>query len=140
METGMNAEIKNAVDWKAPAVALDDSLRVVIQKMVANKSSAVLVKTGDQVVGIVTDMDIVAGIARRDDLDGTRISGIMTPCELILGKTVKSPCVQIDSEESLENAIGVMNNAGIHHLVVSGEKDTHAGMVSAMDLLQLVIS
>jgi CBS domain-containing protein len=140
METGLKTEIQSAVDWKAPAVALDDNLRAAIQKMVENSSSAVLVKTGDQVVGIVTDMDIVASIARHDDLDGTKVSGIMTRCELILGKTVQSPCVQIDSEESLVNAIGVMNNAGIHHLVVSGEKDTHTGMVSALDLLKLVIS
>ena len=137
---GLNAEIKNAVNWEAPAVAMDDSLRVVIQKMVDGRSSAVLVKAGDVVAGIVTEMDMLASIARHDDLDGTKVSGFMTRCELILGKAVKSPCVQLDSEQSVGDAIGVMNGAGVHHLVVSGEKDTCTGMVSVLDLLRLVIS
>lgn len=137
---GLNTEIKTVVNWEAPAVAMDDSLRVVIQKMVDGKSSAVLVKAGDAVAGIVTDMDMLASIARHDDLDGTKVSGFMTRCELILGKAVKSPCVQLDSEQSAGDAIGVMNGAGVHHLVVSGEKDTCTGMVSVLDLLRLVIS
>ena len=140
MKMGLSAEIKNAVNWEAPAVAMDDSLRVVIQKMVDSKSSAVLVKSGDAVVGIVTDMDMLGSIARHDDLDGTKASGFMTRCELILGKAVKSPCVQLDAEQSVGDAIGVMNGAGIHHLVVSGEDDKCAGMVSVLDLLRLVIS
>ena len=137
---GLNAEIKNAVNWEAPVVAMDDSLRVVIQKMVDSKKSAVLVKAGDDVVGIVTDMDMLASIARHDDLDGTKVSGFMTSCELILGKPVKSPCAQLDSAQSVGDAIGVMNVAGVHHLVVSGEKDVCAGVVSVLDLLKLVIS
>lgn len=140
MKMGLNAEIKNAVNWDAPAVAMDDSLRVVIQRMVDSKSSAVLVKTGDAVVGIVTDMDMLDSIAKHNDLDGTTASGFMTRCELILGKPVKSPCVQLDTEQSVGNAIGVMNGAGIHHLVVSDDKGECAGMVSALDLLRLVIS
>ena len=137
---GLNTEIKTVVNWEAPAVAMDDSLRVVIQKMVDGKSSAVLVKAGDDVTGIVTDMDMLASIAKYDDLDGTKVSDVMTRCELILGKAVNSPCVQLDSEQSAGNAIGVMNGAGIHHLVVSGNKNTCTGMVSALDLLRLVIS
>lgn len=137
---GLNTEIKNAVNWEAPAVAMDDSLRVVIQKMVDSKSSAVLVKADDAVAGIVTDMDMLASIARHDDLDGTKVSGFMTRCELILGKAVKSPCVQLDSEQNAGDAIGVMNGAGVHHLVVSGEKDTCTGIVSVLDLLRLVVS
>lgn len=136
---GLNTEIKNAVNWEAPAVAMDDSLRIVIQKMVDSKRSSVLVKTGDDVVGIVTDMDILGSIARYDDLDGTKVSGFMTGCELILGSAVKSPCVQLDSEQSVGDAIGVMNAAGVHHLVVSGDKETCTGVVSVLDLLEMAI-
>jgi predicted transcriptional regulator len=140
MKMELGTEIKNAVNWEAPAVAMDDSLRTVIQKMVAGKSSAVLVKTGDDVVGIMTDMDVLGSIARHDDLDETKVSTFMTHCELILGKSVKSPCVQLDAEQSLGNAIEVMNRAGIRQLVISGEKDKGAGMVSVLDLLKLAIS
>ena len=137
---GFNDEIINAVDWDAPSVDMEANLRTVIQLMVENQSSALTVMMGDEVMGVVTDMDILESFGRTDDLDETRAADFMTTCELISNKEITSPCAQLDSAESVENALAVMNSAGVHHLLVSGDEKKKAGIVSILDLLKLVIS
>ena len=137
---GLNDEISLAVNWDAPSVGIEDSLRIVIQKMIDANVSALAVKTGDHVVGVITDMDVMLGVDEGNDLDETKASSFLTACELIDDKGVKSPCVQLDAAESVGNALGVMAVAGVHNLLVSGENKKGAGMVSVHDLLRLVIS
>lgn len=137
---GLNDEIKAAVNWNAPSVDIEDSLRTVIQKMVDANSSALAVKQGVFVVGVITDMDVMCSVDDGDDLDETKAANFMTACELIDDKGVKSPCVQLDAAESVGNALGIMTRAGVHNLLVSGESEKGAGMVSVHDLLRFVIS
>lgn len=137
---GLNDDISAAVNWDAPRIAMEDSLRVVIQKMVDSRTSALLVKVGAEVAGIVTDMDVMKAVVDENDLDKTKASNLMTACELISGNVVKSPCVQLHEAESVKNALGVLDTAGVHNLVVSGENDKLTGIVSIRDLLKLVIS
>jgi CBS domain-containing protein len=137
---GFNDEIINAVNWDAPSVDMEANLRTVIQMMVDNQSSALTVMMGEEVMGVVTDMDILESFGRNDDLDETKAAKFMTTCELISNKEVTTPCAQLDSAESVENALAVMNSAGIHHLLVSGDEKKKAGIVSILDLLKMVIS
>lgn len=137
---GLNDEITTAVNWDAPSVDMNDSIRVAIQKMVGSKTSALVVKSGDEVVGVVTDMDLMGCVDRSEDLDKSKASGCMTACELIKGGPVKSPCAQLDSAQSVGDALRVINIAGVHHLMVSGEDDKCVGVVSVIDLLKAVLS
>ncbi len=137
---GMSDEIKSVVNWDAPSVEPADSLRVVIQKMVESNVCALTVKLNEEVVGVVTEMDLMYSIDKKDDLDHTNASSLMSACELISDKAVATPCVQLDASESVENALGVMNIAGVHHLVVDGGDDNSVGIVSIGGLLKLVIS
>jgi predicted transcriptional regulator len=57
----LNQEIKNAVNWDAENVSREDSLRTVIKKIVKSKTSALVVKMDEIVIGFVTDMDIIDG-------------------------------------------------------------------------------
>lgn len=134
---GLNAEIKSVVNWDAPSVDIEDNLRKVIKKMLEHNASALAVKVGDEVAGVVTDMDVMDCISNKEDLDEIKASKFMTACELINDKGVKTPCVQLDESQSVESALGVMATAGVHHLLVAGEKT--AGMVSVHDLLKLVV-
>ncbi len=136
---GLNDEINNVVKWDVPSVSSDDSLRTVIQKMVDNKVTAVLIKSGDDVLGVATDMDILNSIDNAADLDETKSAQMMTACEMITNEEVQSPCVQLDPTISVEMALGVMARAGVHHLMVSGDGKS-VGMVSIQDLLSLVVS
>ena len=134
---GLGSEISSAVKWDSPSVDMQGTLRTAINKMVNSGVSALVVKSDDQVVGVVTDMDLMRCIAKGDDLDAVAVSSFMTSCEVISGKKIKSPCIQLDKTQSVKDAIGVMELAGVHHLFVAGEKD--AGVISAQDLLRLVV-
>jgi CBS domain-containing protein len=119
---------------------MEANLRTVIQMMVDNQSSALTVMMGKEVMGVVTDMDILESFDKNDDLDKTKAAEFMTTCELISNKEITSPCAQLDSAESVKNALAVMNSAGVHHLLVSDGEKKKAGIVSILDLLKLVIS
>lgn len=134
---GLGDAISSAVKWDAPSVAMQDTLRVAITKIANSGASALVVKSGDTVVGLVTDMDLMGSVAKGDDLDGMAVSTFMSACEIISDKAIKTPCVQLDETQSVENAIGVMDLAGTHHLLVTGGNEV--GVVSAHDLLRLVV-
>jgi 3-hydroxyisobutyrate dehydrogenase-like beta-hydroxyacid dehydrogenase/predicted transcriptional regulator len=132
---GLSDTIQSAVQWGAQSVDMADSLRTAIARMAQAGTSALVVKSGGEVVGLVTDQDLMGSVARGDDLDTVTVAGFMTPCEIISGKEVKNPCVQLDETQSVGNAIGVMDVAGTHHLLVTGERGV--GVISAHDLLRL---
>ncbi|MDH4319105.1 MAG: CBS domain-containing protein [Desulfobulbaceae bacterium] len=134
---GLNDEIGGAVHWDTAVVESEDTLRTVIGKFVDSCSSALVVKRGETVLGVVTDIDLMESIVRGDDLDSVKVGQFMTACELITAEGTKSPCAQLDESESVENALKVMSAAGVHNLLVSGTNRT--GMVSIRDLLKYLI-
>lgn len=134
---GLNDEIGGAVHWDTAVVESEDTLRTVIGKFVDSCSSALVVKQGETVLGVVTDIDLMESIVRGDDLDSVKVGRFMTACELITAEGTKSPCAQLDETESVENALKVMSAAGVHNLLVSGTNRT--GMVSIRDLLKYLI-
>lgn len=134
---GLSNEIRSVVTWNSPSVDMQGTVLAAIDKIANSGVSALIVKNGDKVVGIVTDMDLMGFIAKGNDLDGFTVSKIMTSCEVISDKTRTTPCIQLEESQSVQNAIKLMDVAGIHHLLVTGEKGT--GIVSAQDLLRLVV-
>ena len=136
----LTATIGAAVNREAPAVSLDDTLRTAIRQMTVARCSALMVKSGDEVVGVVTEMDLLEGLVRHDDLDATRVARFMTSCELITGRAACSPCVQLDENELVQDALATMHKAGMHHLLVAGDGNQALGMVSVADLLKLAIA
>ena len=134
---GLDAEIKSVVNWDAPSVDINESLQKVIQHMVDYNTSALVVKMNDEVVGIVSDMDVMDCIINDKDQDAIKTSECMSACELIKDVGVKTPCAQLHESESAKSALMVMSSAGVHHLLIAGEKK--AGLVSVKDLLKLAI-
>lgn len=138
---GINESISAAVQRDVPFVGQDESLRSAIVKMADSAESAIIVKNGEDLVGVVTDMDLMSSVVDGDDLDSTPVARFMTACELITKKAAKIPCVQLDEGESIKNALDIMYEAGVHHLLVSGGSDDEViGMVSAKSLLKIAAS
>ena len=135
-----NKTIKNAVKRKFPAVGLEDTLDTALKAMANGNASALVVKTGDDLVGVVTISDIMYSLTNEDDLHQTPVSSFMTSCEFISGKLTSNPCVQLDEDEDALSAIKVMNEAGVNHLLVSGSKGEPAGMVSSLEIIKLLAS
>lgn len=137
---GFNDSISAAIQKDTPAVGLEDSLRTAVRKMSDAGASAIIVQSGAELVGIVTVMDLMNSVCRNDDLDGTKVTSFMTACELITRVVARVPCIQLDEDESVKNALDIMNEAGVHDLLVSGGPQGKAiGMVSAADLLKIAV-
>lgn len=134
----LNQEIKNAVNWDAENVSMEDSLRTVIKKIVKSKTSALVVKMDEIVIGFVTDMDIIDSINSGADLDETKANSFMIACELITERATTNPGIQLHEEESVENAFRLMSGAGVHSIMISGESEKCVGVVSITDLLGLI--
>ncbi len=135
----LNQEIKEAANWDTETVSMDDSLRTVIRKMVKSKTSALVVKMGDIVIGFVTDQDIIDSIDSGADLDETKAKSFMMACELITEKETINPCIQLHEAESVGTALHLMSRAGAHNLMISGEDDTCVGTVTITDLLAVMV-
>jgi len=135
----LNQEIKNGVNRDAETVSMEDSLRIVIKKLLKSTTSALVVKMDEIVIGFVTDMDIIDSIDSGADLDETKADSFMIACELITTRrSTTHPCIQLHEEESVGNALRLMSGAVVHSLMVSGESDTCVGMVSITYLLCLI--
>ena len=132
--------IKNAVNRKFPAVGLSDTLDTALQAMAKANASALVVKTDEDLVGVVTISDIMYSLTNEDDLHQTPVSSFMTSCEFISDKATNNPCVQLDEDEDVLSAIKVMNEAGVNHLLVSGSKGEPVGMVSSLEIIKLLAS
>lgn len=122
-----------------PAVNLEDSLRTAIKNMSDANATALMVKSGDELVGIVTETDIMHQVVKDVGLDDVKVSQLMTACEVISSKPAKTPCVQLDESETIQNALAIMDEAGISNLLISGDGGHAKGVVSARDLLKLVV-
>ena len=134
----LNQEIKDAVNWDAENVSMEDSLRTVIKKIVKSKTSALVVKMDEIVIGFVTDMDIIDSINSGADLDETKANSFMIACELITERATTNPGIQLHEEESVKNALRLMSGAGVHSIMISGESEKCVGIVSITDLLGLI--
>lgn len=122
-----------------PAVNLEDSLRTAIKNMSKANATALMVKSGDELIGIVTETDVMHQVVKGVGLDDVKVSQLMTACEMISSKPAKTPCVQLDENETIQNALAIMDEAGIRNLLISGDGGHAKGVVSTRDLLKLVV-
>ena len=88
---------------------------------------SVLVKHGEEIVGIVTESDIVRKVVAMDRAPA------YTPVELIMS----SPLISIGEDSPLFEAASMMEESGTRHLAVADQGDI-VGMLSARDLLHPV--
>lgn len=134
---GLDTAISSAVKWDAPTIELADSLRSAIKKMVANNTSVLVVTSSDDIIGVVTNMDLIRCLARGDDFDQATVANFMSCCGIITTRKITTACIQLDETKSVQDAIGLMDLAGVHHLLVAGAQGV--GIISIQDLLRLAI-
>jgi len=132
--------IRNAIKRKFPAIDINDTLETAIKAMTQDNVSAVVVKLGEELVGVVTLTDIMYSLSNEADLQETRVSSFMTKCEFNSEKPIRNPFLQLDEDEEVLSAIKVMYEAGINHLLVSGSKGEPVGMVSSLEMIKLLAS
>ncbi len=130
--------IKEAIVRIYPNIDLDDSLGSAIKMMATNNTSALVVRDGDHLLGIVTITDVMHSLVHEDDLQKTKIGSFMTRCDLISAEGTRNPCAQLDEDQDVLSALKVMYEAGVNHLVVSRTDGEPVGVVSSLEIIRLL--
>ena len=99
-------------------------VRKAAKLMRDDRIGSLLVETNGEVVGIVTETDIVRrAVAQGSDLSKMTVQSIMT-----------TPIATIESNRTIRDAHDMMGDLGVRHLGVT-ERGTLVGLVSVRDLL-----
>jgi signal-transduction protein with cAMP-binding, CBS, and nucleotidyltransferase domain len=102
----------------------DAVVRDAAKRMRDEKVSSLLVEKNKELVGIITDTDVVRrAVAEGSDLMKTTVDTIMT-----------SPIATIESLRTVQDAHDMMGDLGVRHLGVT-EQGKLVGVVSVRDLL-----
>jgi len=122
--------ILKAKGGEVVAVAPSDTIAVATQILNEKGIGAILVReTSDKIVGIVSERDIVRGIARHKGscLD-MKVSDLMT-----------SPVISCQPDDSIDKIMQLMTDRRIRHLPVMQDGDL-LGIISIGDVVKRRIS
>jgi CBS domain-containing protein len=100
----------------------DDTLAEAAHKMWEQQTGSLLVMDGDELLGIITERDVLKAVATGRPLDGTRVSDAMT-----------KDVVTVPPAMTLREAAAVMAGKWIRHLPVV-EQGRVVGILSQRDL------
>jgi CBS domain-containing protein len=100
----------------------DDTLAEAARKMWEQQTGSLLVMDGDELLGIVTERDVLKAVATGRPLEGTRVSDAMT-----------KDVVTVPPAMTLREAAAVMADKWIRHLPVV-EQGNVVGIISQRDL------
>ncbi|HTP42124.1 MAG TPA: CBS domain-containing protein [Nitrospiria bacterium] len=106
--------------WVGP----DANLLTVSQLMAQKDVGSILVKSDDQVVGIITEKDLVRKIMAKE----------LSPNAVTAESVMSYPIASVDQETSLDEARRRMGEQNIRHLLVT-HQDQPVGMISVRTVL-----
>lgn len=118
------SEVMNRANISESSTA---TLRDAAGRMWKQQTGSLVVLDNSELIGIITERDIMKAVARGDDLDATPISAVMT-------RTV----ITVTPEDSVEEAAHHMATRWIRHLPVVTD-GALVGMVSQRDLCGLLV-
>jgi CBS domain-containing protein len=133
-------KVKYAIKRKFPVIDIDDTLEQAITLMASSNVSVLAVKVKEELIGLVTVTDVMHGLAKKYPPKETKISTFMTKCEFSTQHSTKNACFQLDEDEDVLSAIKLMLEAGVNHVLVTGEKHKPLGIVSSLELVKLTAS
>ena len=148
-----NDLIKNHMRKDIVYTTPDERLADVIFKMSHAKTDIAVVKSKDDLVGVITESDIYYALVKdvlpdptrqqkkpRDPTDlkvveamkGPSAQKVMDSCE----RDGIHPCVDTYEDDTIENAIRVMQRSGLHHLLVNDKYNKLVGTLSSGDIIK----
>lgn len=117
--------VKQLISKEIVRVGKDATLREVAKVMREKDVSSVLLTDGDEAVGIVTERDVTGAVAEGLDYN--------TPAE----RLAKRPLITIEGERNVYEALELMGQKRIRHLVVT-EGGKPVGIVSLREVANTI--
>lgn len=113
-------QLKDVMTPDVEVIRPDATLQEAAQQMKVSHVGSLLVRAGDQMIGVLTDRDMtVRAVAEGRDPATTKVRDIMTP-EIIWCR----------EDADVTSAINLMKEKHIRHLAVGDENQHLVGMVS----------
>jgi signal-transduction protein with cAMP-binding, CBS, and nucleotidyltransferase domain len=107
------------------SVSLDATLREVGQCLLKWKIGSVLVQSGDEFLGYITETELTREVVAS----GT------DPLTTTVKTCMREPLVNIESSDSIVEAVRLMKEKGTRHLTVT-ENNRIVGVISVSDILR----
>ena len=122
-------KVKEGATREPVVVPPQTSLRSATDVMARHSIGAVVVATDKQVVGILSERDVVNALAAGADPDGATVAGAMS-----------HDVVSLRPDDTIYDAAVDMLDLGIRHVPVLSERGAVLGMVSVRDLLRPLLT
>jgi len=148
-----NDKIKNHMKTDIIYADVEERLASVIFKMSQGESDIAVVKSKEDIVGVITASDIYSALVKevfseevKKAANAAEIKD-MKVIEIMKGPPVKkfmsacqiggsNPCVQAYEDTTIKDAIRIMERSGLHHLLVLDDKSNLVGTISSDDIIR----
>ncbi|MEM5879587.1 MAG: CBS domain-containing protein [Candidatus Aenigmatarchaeota archaeon] len=115
--------IKDVMNRDVVVIGTNISLREASKVMCEKRIGSLIVIENDDIVGILTQTDILKAVAEEKDLDGT-----------LVGEVMNKRVFTIDYEKTIEDAVDLMMEKRIKRLPVTKDGKL-AGIITASDII-----
>lgn len=111
---------------RSPAVTalFSDSVSSIIDKMIVNNIGAIIVMSGGNPIGIITERDIVEKVAKTN----------RDPAKIRAEEIMSSPLISIEADKTIKDALILMRERKIRRLGVT-RKERLIGIVTERRVL-----
>jgi CBS domain-containing protein len=118
--------VKDLMTRNVISISVKKSVMEAASVMTKAGVSAVLLKSGNEFAGVITDRDIISKVVALG----------LDPKEVMAGEVMSSPLITISEEASVEEAAEKMRDNNIRRLVVENKLRV-AGIISESDLVRV---
>jgi CBS domain-containing protein len=131
-EQERNARVEDRLSRELVTVGYEGTIDEALERMVEKDRGTVMVMDQGALVGLIGDVDIGRLVAKGVDIKKALIRDFVTACIL----TGNQPCVQVRQDETLLNALKVMDSWGASQIVVVDDENEVVGTLSVLDALK----
>lgn len=146
-------KIKDHMRTDVTYTTVEERLANVIFKMSKAEADIAVVKSNEDIVGLITASDIYSALVKEvfaEDVKGAGGSAEiedMKVIDIMRGPPVKkfmsacqlggsNPCIQAYEDTTIKDAIKIMERSGLHHLLIIDDKNNLVGTISSTDIIR----